>query len=131
MSEMSKADVAVVEEPVRFMPRPSLSLEKQLQVSAPEEATVGDEENPEFKLPKMSSLVMVLMTNVLMQVISYFSQPNESPVNFLSNSDLIFHHRSVVERVRGTAGRRRDIFRTRDRHSDIYLSLGPRAAIEV
>ena len=69
---MSKADVAVVEEPVQFTSRLSPSPGKQLQAADPEEVTTRDEENPEFKLPGMSSLVVVLMTNVLMQVISRF-----------------------------------------------------------
>ena len=66
---MSKVDAAAVEEPVQIASRLSL----QTQVADPEGVTtVGDEENPEFKLPKMSSLVVVLVTNVLLQVISHF-----------------------------------------------------------
>ena len=59
---MSNADMAVVEEPVQ----PT----SQRRSADPEEVTFREEGNPEFKLPKMSSLVVVLMTNALMQVIS-------------------------------------------------------------
>ena len=70
---MSKVDVATVEEPVRIASRLSLGSGRQTQIADPEGVTaVGDEENPEFKLPKMSSLVVVLVTNVLLQVISHF-----------------------------------------------------------
>ena len=62
--------MAVVEEPVQLTSRPGSSLGKQLQAAGPEEGANSDEGNPEFKLPRMSSLVMVLATNVLMQVIS-------------------------------------------------------------
>jgi len=98
----------------------------------PEEVTVRDEENPEFKLPKMNSLLLVLMTNVLMQVISRFL-----PTQWISYSlspktpDLFFHHCSLFERVRGTVGRRRDVLRACHRYPDAYLSLGPRATLEV
>jgi len=68
---MSKADVAVLEEPLQLVPQPNSSPGKR-QVADPEEVVVGDDENPEFKLPKTSSLVVVLTTNVLMQVIPHF-----------------------------------------------------------
>ena len=68
---MSKVDVAVVEEPLQLTPQPNTSLGKS-QIADPEEVAVGDDENPEFKLPKTSSLVVVLTTNVLMQVIPHF-----------------------------------------------------------
>lgn len=61
----------MVESPSQFTSGLSPSLGKQLQVADPEEIIL-DDENPEFKLPKMSSLVVVLMTNVLMQVFSRF-----------------------------------------------------------
>ena len=104
---MSKADVAIVEEPLQFASQLSSSSGKQPQAANPEGAIVGDEENPEFKLPKMSSLVVVLVTNVLMQVISRLSS---SSVDLLlsfrgkKTPGLFLHHRSVVERVRGTVG---------------------------
>lgn len=80
---MSKADVAVVKEPLQFTSRPTSSSGKQPQAANPEEAIVGDEENPEFKLPGMSSLVVVLVTNVLMQVISRLSSSSvDSLLNF-------------------------------------------------
>ena len=63
-------DVAVVKAPAQFTSRLSSSLGKQLQFAGLHQGTDGDEENPEFKLPKMSSLAMVITTNVLMQVIS-------------------------------------------------------------
>jgi len=68
---MSKADVAVVEEPVQPLSRRSSILGEQLQVADPEQVSLRDEgnRNPEFKLPKTSSLVVVIMTNVLLQVI--------------------------------------------------------------
>jgi len=130
---MSKADVAVVKEPLQFTSRPTSSSGKQPQAANPEEAIVGDEENPEFKLPGMSSLVVVLVTNVLMQVISRLSSSSvDSLLNFPKKTpDLFFRHRSVVERVRRTVGRRRDLLWTRHRYPDIYLSPGPRAALEV
>ena len=61
--------MAVVEEPVQPTSQRRSSLGQQLQLADPEEVTLR-EGNPEFKLPKMSSLVVVLMTNTLMQVIS-------------------------------------------------------------
>ena len=64
--------MAIVQEPLPSAPQLDSSLGKQLQVIDPEGVTLGDDENPEFKLPKMSSPVVVLMTNLLMQVISYF-----------------------------------------------------------
>lgn len=68
---MFKVGVAVVEEPVQFTPQLNSSSGEQPRAD-PEEVTVRDEENPEFKLPKMNSLLLVLITNVLMQVISRF-----------------------------------------------------------
>ena len=70
---MSKVDVTVIEKPVQFTPRPSFSSEKHLQVTDPEVASVEDGEDPELKLPKMSSLVVVLLATLLMQVSSRFS----------------------------------------------------------
>ena len=64
-------DVTVVEEPSQLAPQPNSSLGKP-QDSDLEEVTVGNDENPEFKLPKTSSLVVVLTTNVLMQVTLHF-----------------------------------------------------------
>jgi hypothetical protein len=64
---MPKVDVAIVQEPLPSTLQPDSSLGKQLQVIDPEGVTLGDDENPEFKLPKMSSLVVVLTTNLLMQ----------------------------------------------------------------
>ena len=68
---MSKVDVEVVEEPLQPASRPNSSFGKP-QITDPEELAVGDDENPEFKLPKTSSLIVVLTTNVLMQVIPHF-----------------------------------------------------------
>jgi len=68
---MSKVDVAVVEEPLQFASQPNSSLGKS-QVADLEEIAVGDDENPEFKLPKTNSLLVVLAMNVLMQVILHF-----------------------------------------------------------
>jgi len=68
---MSKVDVAVIKEPLQLVPLPNLDLGKR-QVAGLEEMVVGDDKNPEFKLPKTSPLVVVLMTNVLMQVIPLF-----------------------------------------------------------
>lgn len=62
--------MTVTEGSLQFMSRLGSSLVKRPQVVDPEEATDGDDENPEFKLPKMSSLVIVLVTNMLMQVLS-------------------------------------------------------------
>ena len=68
-SKMSTAGPGpVVEERARSPARSNLSLSKQPQVTYPEGGVIGDEANPEFKLPRMGSLVVVLMTNVLMQV---------------------------------------------------------------
>ena len=58
----------IVEEHAQSIPHPNLSLGEQLQVAYPEGEIVGDEGNPEFKLPRTGSLVVVLMTNVLIQV---------------------------------------------------------------
>jgi len=68
---MSKVDVEVVEEPLQLSSPPNSSFGKQPQVEDPEEVIIGDDQNPEFKLPKTSSLVIVLTTNALMQVIPY------------------------------------------------------------
>jgi hypothetical protein len=68
---MPKVDVAIVQEPLPSTLQPDSSLGEQLQVIDPEGVTLGDGENPEFKLPKMSSPVVVLMTNLFMQVISH------------------------------------------------------------
>jgi len=68
---MSKVDMTIVEESLQPVSRQNSSLGKQLPVASPEEAIDGDDENPEFKLPKMSSLVVVLVTNFLMQVSLY------------------------------------------------------------
>ena len=87
---MSKADVAIVEEPLQFTSQLSSSSRKQPQAANPEGAIVGDEENPEFKLPKMSSLVVVLVTNVLMQVISRLSS---------SSVDLLLSFRGEKHQV--------------------------------
>ena len=65
-SKMS--DAIVVEEPIQSTSLPSPTSSKQSQVADPEGVNFDDGQNPEFKLPKMSSLVMVLMTNALMQV---------------------------------------------------------------
>ncbi|KAF9647577.1 MFS general substrate transporter [Thelephora ganbajun] len=75
---MSKVDVAVVEEHVQVPSPPSSSFGRQLQVADPEEVTIRDDGNPEFKLPKMSSLVVVLMTNVLMQISFFIIVPSSS-----------------------------------------------------
>ena len=63
--------MTVVEGPSQFTSPPNSSSGKQLQVADLEELIIRNDENTEFKLPKMSSLVVVLMTNVLMQVISF------------------------------------------------------------
>jgi len=66
-SNMFKVDMTIAEELLQPVSRQNSSLGKQLPVTFPEEA-IGGDENPEFKLPKMSSLVVVLVTNFLMQV---------------------------------------------------------------
>ena len=68
-SNTSRADMVVVEGPSELTLQPISSLGKQSQPADPEGASIGDGENPEFKLPKMSSLVVVLLTNVFMQVL--------------------------------------------------------------
>jgi len=65
---MSKVDMTIAEELLQSVSRQNSSLGKQLPVTSPEEAIDGGDENPEFKLPKMSSLVVVLVANFLMQV---------------------------------------------------------------
>ena len=67
---MSEVDMAVVEEPVQPTSQRRSSLGGQLRLADPEEVTLREEGNPEFKLPKTSSLIVVLMTNALMQVTS-------------------------------------------------------------
>lgn len=79
---MYRTDAPIVEKPVEFSPRPSPSLARQLHAADLERAGAEDEENSEFKLPKMSSLVMVIMTNLLMQV-SFLSFQPDKPVEFL------------------------------------------------
>src|SRR6266478_8333968 len=69
---MPKVDSAFLEEPVRLTTRPSSRFGEQLRIADPEGVAIGGDENPEFKLPKMSSLFVVLMTNVLMQVFLHF-----------------------------------------------------------
>ena len=70
LSNMSRADVTPVEEPSQLTLQPISSSGKESQVTDPERSSIEDGGNPEFKLPKMGSLVVVLVTNVLMQVIS-------------------------------------------------------------
>ena len=65
---MSKVQLTVVEEPTKSTPQQSSSLQQQPQATDPEGVTTEDDRNPEFKLPKTTSLAVVLMTNVLMQV---------------------------------------------------------------
>jgi len=128
---MFKVDAAVAEKPVQFTFQLNSSSGEQPQADL-EEVTTRDEENPEFKLPKMSSLVLVLMTNVLIQVIS-----SVLPTQWISclppkkTPDLFFHHHPLVERLRGTVRRRRDVLRACHRYPDVYLSLDPRATLEV
>jgi hypothetical protein len=65
-------------------------LEKQLQVADPESRSIGDDENPEFKLPKMGSLAIVLTTNLLMQVISHLHLTDGSRVDSLRKHQISF-----------------------------------------
>ena len=128
---MFKVEAVVAEKPVQFTFQLNPSSREQPQAD-PEEVTTRDEENPEFKLPKTSSLVLVLMTNVLIQVISPFLLTLWTSCSLsLKTPDLIFHHRSLVEPVRGTVGRWRDVLWACHRHPSVYLSLGPRATLEV
>jgi hypothetical protein len=97
---MSKVDVAVVEEPLPSAPWPGSSVGKQLQVADPEGTILEDDENPEFKLPKMSSLAIVLTTNLLMQVISHLHLTDGSRFDSLRNTRSLFsssfHHRACT-----------------------------------
>jgi hypothetical protein len=72
---MTRVDVAIIEEPSLLTLQPISSLGKRVHLEDPEGASIGDDENPEFKLPKMSSLIVVLMTNVFMQVTLRPCQP--------------------------------------------------------
>lgn len=72
--------MAVIQEPAQSTLQPiteSTLIEKQSPVTDLERASAPDGENPEFKLPKMSSLVVVLVTNVLLQVMSRSCKPSE------------------------------------------------------
>ena len=69
---MSRVDVGIVGEPAQLTPRQSSSFVRQPHIADPEVVSTGDEENPEFKLPKISSLAVVIMANALTQVTSFF-----------------------------------------------------------
>ena len=69
--------MAVIEEPSHLTLRPIPSSGKQSQVTDLEVVSYGDSENPEFKLPKMGSLTVVLVTNVFMQVMLCSYQPSK------------------------------------------------------
>ena len=132
---MTKVDISFVEEASLSTAPSSSSLEKQLQVVDPESLAIGDNENPEFKLPKMGSLVVVLITNLLMQVISHLLLTDWSHVNLVlivpETPDLFFHHRSVIQHVCGTVGRWRHILWSHHRHPNVRLGLDPRPSAEV
>ena len=102
---MSKADVEVVGEPSQLTSGLDTALGKQPQVTDLEEVTNGDDENPEFKLPKMSSLVVVLMTNVLLEVIPLSLSRLTLVLSSFRIPGVLFHHRSIIQRVCGTVGR--------------------------
>jgi len=125
--------MTIVEESLQPVSRRNSSLGKQLPVASPEEAIDGDDENPEFKLPKMSSLVVVLVTNFLMQVFYTFSNSTDFVLSvcLFQTPDLFFHHRPVVQRVHGTTGRWRDILRSRHRYSSLDLRINSCAFVEI
>lgn len=120
---------SVIEEPAQSTSRSNLSLRKQPQVPYPEGGIVDDEENSEFKLPRMGSLVVVLMTNVLMQVTPCIPPTQQTSLKTLL--DLLFHYRSVLKFICRKLGRRRDVFWTSHRYPDSDLSFDPCATFEV
>ena len=65
---MLETNAIIVEEPIQFTSRQSSDLERRPNIMDPEGGTTGGGENPEFKLPKISSLAVVIMTNGLLQV---------------------------------------------------------------
>ena len=66
---MSKVDVTVIERPVESAPQSSFIWgKKKTHIPDPEVVSVHDDEDSEFMLPKIGSLAVVIMTNVLLQV---------------------------------------------------------------
>ena len=65
--KMSKGDITITEVSAQSTPRTSFSQEQRAHIADLEVVNVQDED-PELILPETSSLVMVIMTNVLLQV---------------------------------------------------------------
>ena len=65
---MSKVDVTVIERPVQLTSKSSFLWGKKTHIPDPEVVSVHDDEDSEFILPKIGSLAVVIMTNVLLQV---------------------------------------------------------------
>ena len=65
---MSKVDVTVTERPVQPISKTNFLWGKKSYIPDPEVVSVHDDEDSEFILPKISSLAVVIMANVLLQV---------------------------------------------------------------
>jgi len=93
---MSKVDVTVLEQPVQFTTQTSFIWgKKQGHIPDPEVVSVRDEEDPEFMLPRIGSLVVVILTNVLLQV-SFGFLLNSLRLLIFVTPDHLFHHRTIV-----------------------------------
>ena len=74
---MSKVGVTVIERPVQPTSKTSFLWGTKTHIPDLEVVSVHDDEDPEFVLPEISSLVVVIMTNVLLQV-SFGLAPTKS-----------------------------------------------------
>ena len=103
---------------------------RQPHVTDPEGVSTGNEENPGFKLPKMSSLAVVTMANVLIQVTPSLLRIRPMALNS-SYLDFSLHYRPIVRLVLGTARRRGGFLWSRHWRTDGDLDAGPGAFAEV
>ena len=122
-------DVAVLEQPVQSTTQTSFIWGKKGHIPDPEVVSVQDDDS-EFMLPRIGSLVVVILTNVLLQV-SFGFLLNPLGLLTFATPDHLFHHRSIIGPVRRTSGRRADILRSCRGYPGRQLRLGSFAFDEV
>lgn len=119
-----------IEEPAQLSLTQILNSRSQPQVTDPEGARARDDEDQEFKLPKTRSLVVVLVTNLFMQVMRTLAYLVDL-IDMSATPVILFHCHTVIGPLRRKVGRRRHFFWCCHWDSISYLSLDPRPSIEV
>ena len=89
--------------PKRWLPSTSRSANRGVSESSIHTARTDQTVNvdPEFMLPKRTSLVIIIVTNVLLQVCRVPTVYMKSDIHHIT--DLVLHNCLVVKLVRGTS----------------------------